>query len=140
MEPVPGKRIFSWHFEVTHDLLDGYGHVNNARYLELYERARWAILDEAGLGKDYMEISKTGPVILEVTVRFSRELVPGQKIEIRSQSTVYNNLVFHIEQEMLDDKGKVCSRALFKSSLFDLEKRKIVKADEQWIKAFGADV
>ncbi len=35
--------------------LDGYGHVNNARYLEFLEEARWSILEERIDLKGFME-------------------------------------------------------------------------------------
>ena len=128
---------FEYHFIVTDDLLDDYRHVNNARYLDLYERARWDILEKSGLGPDFVHENKLGPIILEVTIRFSRELLPGEEIKIITTSRKKNDLVMYFDQQMINSKGEIASKAVFTSSLFDLEKRKMVKADEKWLKAMG---
>ncbi len=128
---------FEFIFNVTDDLLDGYHHVNNARYLDLYENARWDILEKSGLGRNMVSKNKIGPVIIEVTVRFSRELLPGEEIKIITTSRRKNELVFYFDQQMINSKGEVASKAVFTTALFDLEKRKMVKADDIWLKAMG---
>jgi len=128
---------FSFSFVVSEDLTDEYGHVNNARYLELYEKARWDILEKSGLGQDIIRKHKIGPVILEVTVRFSRELLPGEMITIETSSRRKNNLIIYFDQQMINARGETASRAVFTSALFDLEKRKMVRADDDWLRAFG---
>jgi YbgC/YbaW family acyl-CoA thioester hydrolase len=128
---------FEYRFIVSEDLLDGYHHVNNARYLDLYERARWDILEKSGLGQEYVHKNKIGPVIIEVNVRFSRELLPGEEIKILTTSRRKNDLVFYFDQQMINSKGEIASKAVFTTSLFDLEKRKMVKPDDTWLKAMG---
>ncbi len=128
---------YNFKFTVTDDLLDEYGHVNNAQYLVLYEQARWNILEMSGLGADMIRVNKTGPVILEVTVRFSKELLRGQKITIETISRRKNELVFLFDQKMINETGEIASKAVFTAALFDLDKRKIIKADKQWLEAFG---
>ena len=130
-------KTFEYIFKVTDDLLDDYGHVNNARYLDLYERARWDILEKSGLGREAVRKMKIGPVIIEVNVRFSRELLPGEKIKVITSSRKKNDLVFYFEQKMINEKGEIASKALFTTSLFDIEKRKMIKADDIWLKAMG---
>jgi acyl-CoA thioester hydrolase len=133
------KAPFEYEFTVTDDLLDGYNHVNNARYLDLYERARWEILDKSGLGRETVHKQRIGPVIIEVSVRFSLELLPGERIKIFTSSKRKNELVLLFEQKMVTSQGKIASKALFTTALFDLETRKMVRPDEVWIKAMGLD-
>ena len=45
--------------------LDSFGHLNHARYFELFEQARWDIITERGFGIETINRTKTGPVILE---------------------------------------------------------------------------
>jgi YbgC/YbaW family acyl-CoA thioester hydrolase len=137
MNPISKNKPFEYSFVVTDDLLDGYNHVNNARYLDLYERARWDILEKSGLGRESIHRNKIGPVIIEVSVRFSRELLPGEEIKILTTSRRKNELVFYFDQQMINSQGKIASKAIFTTSLFDLEKRKMVKADDEWLKAMG---
>ena len=131
------SRKFSYEFTVDQDLLDEYGHVNNAKYLNLYEEARWDILDQSGYGQEMVRKSRKGPVILEVNVRFSRELLPGQRIRIETSSRRKNEKIFFFDQVMINEEGKEASSAVFTAALFDLEKRKMVTPGEDWLKAFG---
>lgn len=128
---------FLYEFIVTEDLLDDYGHVNNAKYLTLYENARWAILGYSNLGTDMVRKLQTGPVILEVTVRFRHELKPGTKVIIETKSRRNGSKIFYFDQVMHDQKGTVFSKATFTAALFDLKKRKMITPNEKWLKAFG---
>jgi YbgC/YbaW family acyl-CoA thioester hydrolase len=131
------KKTFYYSFIVSDDLIDEYGHVNNARYLELYEKARWDILNKNIPGSQMVEINRIGPVILEVTVRFSKEILKGEEITIETSSSRKNDLVFYFEQRMLNSTGKIASKAIFTAALFDLDKRKMVRADNLWLTALG---
>ena len=129
--------MFFYEFTVDPDLLDDYGHVNNARYLDLYEEARWDILNKSGYGQEMVKKSRKGPVILEVNVRFKSELLPGQKIRIETSSRRKNDRIFYFDQVMINEEGKEASKAVFTYALFDLANRKMIKPDESWLKAFG---
>ena len=54
--------------------LDGYGHVNNARYLEFLEEARWAFFEEHGL---LSEIDGLMLVVVRIDIRYRRAAVEG---------------------------------------------------------------
>ena len=54
--------------------LDGYGHVNNARYLEFLEEARWAFFEEHGL---LSEIDGLMLVVVRTDIRYRRAAVEG---------------------------------------------------------------
>jgi acyl-CoA thioester hydrolase len=131
------NKKFEYRFTVNKELTDEYGHVNNARYLDLYEDARWNILEICDLGADRVRANRIGPVILEVNVRFRRELLPGEEITIITTSRRKNDLIFYFDQQMLNSKGEIASTAIFTAALFDLDKRKMKRADEHWLKAFG---
>lgn len=131
------KMSFSYEFTVTEDLLDNYGHMNNAQYLRLYEDARWDILQKSGLGEETIRKHNTGPVILEVTVRFSNELRLGQKVIIETKSRRKGSKLFYFDQVMRDSNGIIFSKAIFTAALFNLKSRKMIIPDEKWLKAFG---
>ena len=54
--------------------LDGYGHVNNARYLEFLEEARWTFFEEHGL---LSEIDGLMLVVVRTDIRYRRAAVDG---------------------------------------------------------------
>ena len=54
--------------------LDTQGHLNQAVYLQYAEHARWECLRASGIGQNQLIAGGVGPVALEVTVRYLREL------------------------------------------------------------------
>src|SRR4051794_16019620 len=100
--------------------LDTFGHVNNAEYLALLEEARWDLIAQRGYG--YAEIHKLGigPVILEVTLKFMRELHLREKVRISMQVLDYKGKVGHLKQTIESSSGEVKAEAVFKFGLFDL--------------------
>src|SRR5262245_53820430 len=87
--------------------LDSYGHLNHARYLELLEQARWDLITERNFGIDVIRQTKTGPVILEVTIKFLRELGPRETVIIRTELVGYEGKIGKLRQQMLKADGGV---------------------------------
>ena len=61
--------------------LDGYGHVNNARYLEFLEEARWAWFEAAGL---LPLLGDTQLVVSRIDIRYRRPSTAGDVLQINS--------------------------------------------------------
>jgi len=120
--------------------LDSFGHLNNARYLELYEQARWDLITERGFGIEAIARTKTGPTLLEVTVKFLRELEPRETIVIRSELVSYERKIGKLRQVMVKADGVLASEALFTFGLFDVERRKLIEPSPAWAYAVGLDV
>jgi thioesterase-3 len=119
--------------------LDTFGHVNNATYLEIMEEARWDFITKNGYGHKEVMKTKIGPVILELTLKFKKELYNRQKINIVSTTTEYKGKIFLIEQKILNEKNEECAIAVFTAALFDLTSRKLIDATPEWKKAIGID-
>jgi acyl-CoA thioester hydrolase len=117
--------------------LDTFGHVNNAVYLQLFEQARWDLITRNGYGLADVHRLKIGPTILEVHVRFSRELRNRQTITIKTWLDSYAGKVGKLVQQMVDDAGKLCCEATFTMGLFDLGARKLIAPTPEWIQALG---
>ena len=119
--------------------LDSFGHLNHARYFELFEQARWDIISERGFGMEAIKRTKTGPVILEVNVRFMRELAPREAVVIRSDLISYERKIGKFRQQIVKADGGVACDAVFSFGLFDLERRKLVDPSPEWAHAVGLD-
>ena len=119
--------------------LDSFGHVNNARYLELLEQARWDLITERGFGYDHIRKTGTGPTILEVNLRFLREMGPREVIVIRTEMLSYERKVGKIRQQMVKADGNVACEAIFTFGLFDVEKRRLIEPTPEWAYAIGMD-
>lgn len=122
--------------QILEQYLDAYGHVNNASYLTLFEEARWDLVTQKGYGLEYIRQTQQGPVVLEVNLRFMRELKLRQVVTIESELIAYEAKIGQIKQHIVTEDGKVATEALFKFGLFDLKTRKLVEPDENWKKAF----
>lgn len=119
--------------------LDSFGHLNHARYLELLEQARWDLLTERNFGIDVIRRTKIGPVVLEVTVKYMRELGPREAIVIRTELVSYEGKVGTLRQQMLKADGGVACEATITFGLFDMERRKLIEPTPEWRYAIGLD-
>ena len=126
-------------FLVRESHLDSFGHVNNAAYLKLYEEARWEMITERGYGLAEVIRYQRGPVILEVTCKFRRELRLREKITIETRTTSYRGKFSTLNQRMVNREGTVCSEADFKFGLFDTVARRLVSPSPEWLRALGVD-
>lgn len=64
--------------------LDIYGHVNNARYLEFLEEARWGYL-ETSHGLDWWHEQGLGFIVASITINYRRPAGLGVDLEIRTR-------------------------------------------------------
>jgi thioesterase III len=117
--------------------LDGFGHVNNATYLELFEEARWDFITQGGYGLREIMERRLGPVILEAHLVFKHELRNRQRLHIRSWLESYEGRIGSMVQHIVDDDGGVYCEARFVFALFDLDGRKLVDPTPEWRRAIG---
>ena len=90
---------------------DAYGHVNNARYLELLEEARWEFLEPA-IHEKFFEKRNLLFVVVNINISFKKPLVPNQVIDIQLKDIAYNNKSIVVYQEITDKHtGAICSSA-----------------------------
>jgi len=106
---------------------DAYGHVNNARYLELLEEARWQYLED-GLGLNYWSDRGLGFVVAEIRLAYKRPLNPETEVEIVSQTTELQGRKGVIHQVIHDmARGKVAAEADIIFAVIDLETGRAVE-------------
>lgn len=129
------NKIFKYEITIKEFHLDTFGHVNNAVYLQLYEEARWQFITENGYGLNKIKNTGLGPVILEIKIRFIKELRLREKIIIHSQTGEYSGKIGEIRQWITDSDGNICSDVEMKIGLFDTRNRKLIEATEEWLNA-----
>lgn len=117
--------------------LDTFGHVNNATYLAILEEARWELITRNGYGLDEVVRRRIGPTILEINLKFQRELRNRQRITIRTWMDSYTGKIGKVGQQIVDGDGNVCCEALFTIGLFDLSARKLIPPTPEWLVALG---
>lgn len=131
-------KTFIYDVQIKEGHLDSFGHVNNAEYLSLYEEARWDFITANGYGLKEVHERKQGPVVLDVSLRFKRELINREKIQIQSQTESISGKIMKMKQVMLKENGEVASEATFTFGFMDMTKRKLVDPPELWLQAVGA--
>ena len=117
--------------------LDSYGHVNNATYLTLFEEARWQIITDRGYGYEKVHQTGLGPVVLEVNLKFLKELKLRETITITMQLDSYDGKIGHMTQKMIKANGDVACEMKMVMGFFDLKNRKLILPTDDWKKAVG---
>lgn len=129
-------KVFYYPVVIKESNLDTFGHVNNANYLTLFEEARWDLITTNGYGLDKIRQTALGPTILEIKLKFSKELCLREKIMIESQMISYEKKIGRLSQKMIRD-GDVCCAGEFVIALFSLAERKLVLPTSEWLHAVG---
>lgn len=130
--------VFEYTVVIRELMLDSFGHVNNAVYAQLYEEARWDFITKNDFGLSRIKELQIGPVILDMKIRFKRELLLRENITIKSKTiALVSPKIMVLEQIMYKPDGKVASEAEFTIGIFDMKARKLVDAPPDWLKAVG---
>lgn len=117
--------------------VDSLGHMNNATYLALYEEARWELITSRGYGFFKVQETQQAPVILDVNLKFLKEIRLRERITIATELVDYKGKIAHMRQRMLKTDGAVASEVLLTFGLFDLKLRKLIEPTDAWIIAVG---
>jgi thioesterase III len=137
--PAMGYRVFEQSIVINEGHLDTFGHVNNARYLEIFEQARWDLITDNGFGLDYVKSSGTGPVILEINLRFLREIKNRQHLLIQSFLESYEGKIGRMTQLLIDDSAQICCEGKFVIAQWDTRTRKLIPPTPEWRVAVGLE-
>jgi YbgC/YbaW family acyl-CoA thioester hydrolase len=87
------NEVFEYELVIKECHLDSFGHVNNAIYVQLYEEARWDFITKNGFGLDVIQRDQVGPVILDLQVRFKREIKNREVIKIQERLLLKRSLL-----------------------------------------------
>lgn len=130
---------FEYPLTILEGHLDTFGHVNNAVYLSLFEQARWDAIDRRGYGLSKVIETQIGPTLLEVKIRFLREIRLRESIVIRTAVSSVKGKICTLTQTMVNAKGEDACVAEFVIGLFDLKARKLIEPTPEWRYAIGLE-
>ncbi len=115
---------------------DFYGHVNNARFLEFMEEARWAYL-ESSLDLGFWKARGLGFLVAAVTINYRQPADLGMDLEIRSGIKALGGKSGIIGQEFIDlNTGNTIADADVTFVVFDLTTGKSVALEGEIRAAF----
>ncbi|WP_406839467.1 acyl-CoA thioesterase [Streptomyces sp. AHU1] len=118
---------------------DVLGHLNQSVYLQYAEHARWSVLRAAGIGQAELAARGVGPVVLETTIRYLRELRAGDEVEVTCAFLWGEGRSFRIEQTVRKTDGTVSAEITAVGGLMDLTERRLVPGARDAFKSLAAD-
>jgi acyl-CoA thioester hydrolase len=106
--------------------LDLNGHLNQAVYFQYAEHARWELFQAAGIGQEKLLAAGVGPVVLETTIRYHRELRHGDEVDVSCAFCWGEGRTFRVRQEIRLAGGDLAAEVTAVSGLLSLAERRLV--------------
>jgi thioesterase III len=131
--------MHTYNYLIQETDLDTFGHVNNASYLRIFEQARWDWIANRGFGLDVVKEKQIGPTILEINIKYKRELKHREPIRIESICAEHNGKISKVRQKMINAKNEVASEIELTIGLFDMQRRRLISATPEWARAIGIE-
>ena len=118
---------------------DVQGHLNQSVYINYAEHARWSLLQAAGVSQAGLIGRGVGPVALETTIRYRRELLAGDEVDVSCVFEWGGGKTFHIEQTIRKADGTVAAEVTAVVGLMDLKQRRLVPNPREFFKELSTD-
>ncbi|MCZ0210254.1 acyl-CoA thioesterase [Streptomyces achromogenes] len=118
---------------------DTQGHLNQAVYLNYAEHARWSMLQAAGISQAGLVGQGVGPVALETTISFRRELLAGDEVDVTCAFEWGEGKTFRIRQEIRKTDGTLAAEITAVGGIMNLTERKLVADPRAVFKELAAD-
>lgn len=118
---------------------DVQGHLNQSVYINYAEHARWSLLRAAGISQAELIGRGVGPVALETTIRYLRELIAGDEVEVTCAFAWSDGKTFRVEQTIRKTDGTVAAEVTAVGGLMDLKERRLVREPQKIFKELSTD-
>jgi acyl-CoA thioester hydrolase len=130
--------VFTVHITVRGYELDTQGHLNQSVYLQYAEHARWELLRAAGISQDALIASGIGPVVLESTIRYLRELRGGDEVDVSCGFEWGEGRTFRVRQDYRRADGTQVAELVAVGGLLDLRERRLVAQPRERLRALAS--
>lgn len=141
-EPVAGSEAaepFAVRVTVRGYETDTQGHLNQSVYLQYAEHARWSLLQASGIRQSAMVDRRIGPVTLETTIRYRRELRAGDEVDVTCAFVWGEGRTFRIEQTVRKTDGTVAAEVSAVCGMLDLTERKLLPDPQAALRELAED-
>ncbi|MFF0222110.1 acyl-CoA thioesterase [Streptomyces sp. NPDC004629] len=119
---------------------DVQGHLNQAVYLNYAEHARWSLLQAVGVSQTRLVGQGVGPVALETRIRYLRELLAGDEVDVTCAFEWSGGKTFRILQTIRKTDGTVAAEISAVGGILDLKLRKLVADPREVFKELATDL
>lgn len=118
---------------------DSQGHLNTSVYMQYAEHARWSLVQAAGIRQSELVERKIGPVNLETTIRFHRELRAGDEVDVSCGFVWGEGKTFSVRQRFDRADGTLVAEVESVGGLMDLVERRLVVDPRARFREFASD-
>ncbi|MFI7347297.1 acyl-CoA thioesterase [Streptomyces sp. NPDC049936] len=105
---------------------DAQGHVNQSVYLQYAEHARWQHFQAAGITQAAILAAGTAPVVLELNVRFKKELRAGEEVTVSCVFEWSDRSVYRARQTIRKADGTIAAELSGVGGVLDMSRRTLV--------------
>jgi thioesterase-3 len=124
-----GRFTMQTYIKVRGYHLDVYQHVNNARYLEFLEEARWEWLENLD-AFHWMTQNNIAFIVVNININYRKPAVLGDKLRIDSQMLQLNGKSGVLSQQvLLEPEGTVVADATLTFVCIDLKTQRALPID-----------
>lgn len=110
---------------------DAFGHVNNSRYVELLEEARWRFAEDIGLVKLLRE-QGLGFIIIDMRLRFRAPVHEGETIRVETSLVALGSASGDVKQLVYrEGEPTVCVKSMYHFILIDRQTAKSVPIQDE---------
>jgi acyl-CoA thioester hydrolase len=106
--------------------LDTNGHVRGPVYLDFADHARYECVQAAGISLDDLAAAGVGPINLETTIKFHRELRLGDEVVVMTHFQYGEGKTSRVSQELQRPDGTLIAEVTSVSGLLDRTTRRLV--------------
>jgi thioesterase-3 len=117
--------------------VDFIGHVNNAKYLEYMEWARFDWICQLGLSLEELQRRAIMPVVVNIVINYRKELRMLEQVQVRSSAVRMGEKSFVIRQELFNQKGELACDADITMVMMDAKTRRATALPDEFVRVFS---
>jgi thioesterase-3 len=117
--------------------VDMIGHVNNAKYLEYMEWARFDWIANTGFTLEELQRRQILPVVVNININYRKELKMLERIKIVSTLVRWGEKSFVVRHELFNQKGELSSDADVTMVMIDAKARRAIPLPDDLVRAFA---
>ena len=117
--------------------IDALGHVNNARFLEYFERGRMDWYNRCDPALNNPDGRHQGTVVVNIDVNYRRECFSGARLSVVTRAHARGRTSYVLHQEIFASDGECVSDAKVTSVIMDMDTRKVAPLPETLAKQFA---
>jgi YbgC/YbaW family acyl-CoA thioester hydrolase len=124
---------------VQENEIDELGHVNNARFLEYFERGRMDWYNRCDPALNNPDGRHLGTVVVNIDVNYRRECFSGEKLSLVTRAHKRGRTSYVLHQEIFASDGQCVCDAKVTSVIMDMGTRKVASLPDTLARQFARE-